>query len=151
MAPCRFIDKGHLLDRSGFEVIAAFRQKGQAILDNVYERVEDEFGLLDPDAPGNWTLEEFQDLYCCLKQKLGDRFAEVDPALKDFYRDILLDPMRPGELITVPTGSCSLKLCPVNIPCSRTSRHCTGLSMSRRPKPKYAGSSLKTRGTPPGC
>jgi hypothetical protein len=112
MAPCRFIDKGHLLDRSGFEVIAAFRQKGQAILDNVYERVEDEFGLLDPDAPGNWTLEEFQDLYCCLKQKLGDRFAEVDPALKDFYRDILLDPMRPGELITVPTGSLFIEALP---------------------------------------
>jgi hypothetical protein len=67
--------------------------------------IDSEFGLLDPDASGNWSMEEFEQLYCCLKEELGDRFSEVEPALKEFYRQLLLDPQRPDELITVPTGS----------------------------------------------
>jgi hypothetical protein len=74
--------------------------------------VDSEFGLLDPDAPGNWTLEEFQQLYCCLKEELGDQFSEVEPALKEFYRQLLLDPLRPGELIMVPTGSLFIEALP---------------------------------------
>jgi uncharacterized coiled-coil protein SlyX len=74
--------------------------------------VDSEFGLLDPDAPGNWSLEDFEKLYCCLKERLGDGFAEVEPALKDFYRQLLTDPLRPGELITVPTGSLYIEALP---------------------------------------
>ncbi len=74
--------------------------------------VDSEFGLLDPDAPGNWTLEEFEQLYCCLKEKLKDSFSEVKPALEEFYRELLLDPLRPGELITVPTGSLFIEALP---------------------------------------
>lgn len=74
--------------------------------------VDSEFGLLDPDAPGNWTLEEFDQLYCCLREELGDRFGEVEPALKEFYRQLLLDPLRQGELITVPTGSLFIEALP---------------------------------------
>jgi hypothetical protein len=74
--------------------------------------VDSEFGLLDPDAPGNWTLEEFDQLYCCLRDKLGERFAEVEPALKEFYKQLLLDPLRPGELVYVPTGSLFIEALP---------------------------------------
>jgi hypothetical protein len=74
--------------------------------------VDSEFGLLDPDAPGNWSLEDFEKLYCCLKDKLGDGFAEVEPALKEFYKQLLTDPLRPGELITVPTGSLYIEALP---------------------------------------
>lgn len=74
--------------------------------------VDSEFGLLDPDAPGNWTLEEFEQLYCCLKENLGDSFSEIEPQLKEFYRQLLLDPLRPGELITVPTGSLFIEALP---------------------------------------
>lgn len=78
--------------------------------------VDSEFGLLDPDAPGNWSLEEFEQLFCCLKEELGDRFGEVEPALKEFYRQLLLDPLRPGELITVPTGSLFIEALPGDHP-----------------------------------
>jgi hypothetical protein len=74
--------------------------------------VDSEFGLLDPDATGNWSLEEFEQLYCCLKERLGDKFVEIEPALKDFYRQLLLDPLRPGELIMVPTGSLFIEALP---------------------------------------
>jgi hypothetical protein len=74
--------------------------------------VDSEFGLLDPDAPGNWSLEEFEQLYCCLKAELGDRFSEVEEDLKRFYRQILQDPLRPGEIITVPTGSLFIEALP---------------------------------------
>jgi uncharacterized coiled-coil protein SlyX len=74
--------------------------------------VDSEFGLLDPDATGNWTLEEFEQLYCCLKERMGDEFGEIEPALKEFYRQLLLDPLRPGELITVPTGSLFIEALP---------------------------------------
>jgi len=74
--------------------------------------VDSEFGLLDPDAAGNWSLEEFEQLYCCLRKELGDRFSEVEEELKDFYRQILLDPLRPGEIITVPTGSLFIEALP---------------------------------------
>jgi len=74
--------------------------------------VDSEFGLLDPDAIGNWTLEEFDQLYCCLKEELGNRFKEVEPALKEFYKQILLDPLRPGELVPVPTGSLFIEALP---------------------------------------
>jgi hypothetical protein len=74
--------------------------------------VDSEFGLLDPDALGNWTLEEFEQLYCCLKEKMGDEFSEVEDALKEFYKQLLTDPLRPGELITVPTGSLFIEALP---------------------------------------
>jgi hypothetical protein len=74
--------------------------------------VDSEFGLLDPDAPGNWSLEDFQQLYCCLKEQLGDKFSELEGALTQFYTQLLLDPLRPGELITVPTGSLYIEALP---------------------------------------
>jgi hypothetical protein len=74
--------------------------------------VDSEFGLLDPDAPGNWSLEEFEHLYCCLKQQMGDKFGEIEPALKDFFKELLMDPLRPGELIPVPTGSLFIEALP---------------------------------------
>lgn len=74
--------------------------------------VDSEFGLLDPDAPGNWTLDDFQKLYCCLKEKLGDAFSDIEPQLQAFYKELLTDPLRPGELITVPTGSLYIEALP---------------------------------------
>jgi len=74
--------------------------------------VDSEFSLLDPDALGNWSLDEFQELYCCLKDELGSRFREVERGLQDFYQQLLRDPLPPGELITVPTGSLFIEALP---------------------------------------
>jgi hypothetical protein len=75
--------------------------------------VDSEFQLLDPDSIGNWTLEEFEQLYCCLKQQLSEEeFSAIEDELKDLYKQILTDPLRPGELITVPTGSLFIEALP---------------------------------------
>jgi hypothetical protein len=74
--------------------------------------VDTEFGLLDPDAPGNWSLDEFEQLYCCLKEQMGDAFATIEPQLKEFYKQLLMDPLRPGDLVTVPTGSLFIEALP---------------------------------------
>jgi hypothetical protein len=75
--------------------------------------VDTEFSLLDPDAPGNWSLEDFEQLYCCLKEQLGpDEFAELEGALKEFYTQLLQDPLRPNELINVPTDSLLIEALP---------------------------------------
>jgi len=75
--------------------------------------VDSEYGLLDPDAPGNWSLDDFQKLYCCLKEKLDDdAFAKIEPELQAFYKELLTDPLRPGELVTVPTGSLYIEALP---------------------------------------
>lgn len=74
--------------------------------------VDSEFGLLDPDAPGNWSLEDFEQLYCCLKAQMGDEFSEIEGALKEFYGQLLQDPLRPNELINIPTDSLLIEALP---------------------------------------
>jgi hypothetical protein len=75
--------------------------------------VDSEFQLLDPDTMGNWTLDEFEQLYCCLKHQLSEEeFSAIEDELKDFYKQILTNPLRPGELITVPTGSLFIEALP---------------------------------------
>ena len=36
----------------------------------------------------------------------------MEPALKEFYKQILLDPLRPGELVPVPTESLFIEALP---------------------------------------
>lgn len=62
--------------------------------------------VVDPDEPGNWTLDEFAEYVCCLKKHLAsEQFEELKPDLRQQYQVLLTTPHRNGELITVPTGS----------------------------------------------
>lgn len=62
--------------------------------------------MVDPDEPGNWTLDDFAEYVCCLKKHLpAEQFAEIRPDLRRQYEVLLTTPHRNGELITVPTGS----------------------------------------------
>ncbi len=62
--------------------------------------------VIDPDDPGNWTLEEFAEYVCCLKKHVtGDDFTALLPDLRAQYEILLRTPRRQGEIITVPTGS----------------------------------------------
>ena len=63
-----------------------------------------EFGLRDPDGLGNWTLQEFSDYIQCLRESLGERFAEVEADLRRQYQELLADPSRDGEEIVIPTN-----------------------------------------------
>jgi hypothetical protein len=66
-----YIDKGHLLDRNAFEVIGAFRQKGQRILDTVYERVQNA-GELSSEFERYRKAEELAN---ALNQQLQQKYS----------------------------------------------------------------------------
>jgi hypothetical protein len=74
--------------------------------------IDSEFGVIDPDNIGNWSLEDFEKFVRCLKREMGDGFSEVEENLKKFYKELLQDPLRNGDLITVPTGSLFIEALP---------------------------------------
>jgi len=96
----------NLFDPKGFifNYIIFPLKKSNALTDFMMTPYLDaELGLRDPDALGNWTLEEFSDYVQCLRESLGDRFAEVEADLRRQYQELLADPSRDGEEIVIPT------------------------------------------------
>ena len=75
--------------------------------------IDQEWGLYDPDAVGNMTLDEFSDYVCCLHKKLSaDDFASLKPELRELLRQLLTTPLRDNEEIIVPTGSLFIEALP---------------------------------------
>lgn len=74
--------------------------------------VNSEFGLLDPDSTGNWTLDEFEQYVERLKDEMGEHFSEIEEDVQRLYAKILQDPLRNGDTITVPTGSLFIEALP---------------------------------------
>ncbi len=69
--------------------------------------------LVDPDDPGNWTLDEFVEYVLALKDRLSaDEFARVRPQLLEQYQTLIKEPRRNGEEIVVPTGSLFIEALP---------------------------------------
>lgn len=64
-----------------------------------------ELGLRDPDAMGNLTLVEFERYIECLKTQEGFDYAAVKDELERQLKQLLMDPLRDGEEIVVPTDS----------------------------------------------
>lgn len=69
--------------------------------------------LVDPSAPSSWSLEEFSDYVCCLKEHLSaSDFAALREELKAQYKEILTSPRRKDELLVVPTDSLFIEALP---------------------------------------
>jgi hypothetical protein len=69
--------------------------------------------LVDPDDPGNWTLDEFVEYVLSLRDRLSaDEFAKVRPQLLEQYETLIEEPRRNGEEIVVPTGSLFIEALP---------------------------------------
>ena len=64
-----------------------------------------ELGLRDPDPTGNWTLDEFRQYVECLKTKEGFDYEAVKNQLEQQLQALLMDPVRDGEEMIVPTDS----------------------------------------------
>jgi hypothetical protein len=65
-----------------------------------------ELGLRDPDEFGNWTLQEFADYVCCLKENLPkSKFEKVKDELRDEYKRLLTETSRPFEEVILPGDS----------------------------------------------
>jgi hypothetical protein len=74
--------------------------------------IDSEFGLMDPDNIGNWSLDDFEKFVKCLRAEMGDSFSEVEENLQKFYKQLLMDPLRSGDIITVPTDSLFIEALP---------------------------------------
>jgi hypothetical protein len=67
--------------------------------------------LVDPSDPLNWSIDEFTQYVCCLKDKLtADELAEVLPTLKEMYKAILSNPLRKDDVLVVPTSSLFIEM-----------------------------------------
>lgn len=71
--------------------------------------------LADPDDLGNWTMEEFADYVCRLRERSTDEeFEAVRPLLREQYERLLRAPRRTAEEIVVPTGSLFIEALPAS-------------------------------------
>jgi len=67
--------------------------------------------LVDPSDPLNWSIDEFTQYVCCLKDKLtADELAEILPTLKEMYKAILSNPLRKDDVLVVPTSSLFIEM-----------------------------------------
>lgn len=69
--------------------------------------------LLDPSDPSGWSLDEFSDYVCCLKDQLtADEFATIKPQLAQQYQALLTAPARQDDVLVVPTNSLFIEIMP---------------------------------------
>jgi hypothetical protein len=69
--------------------------------------------LVDPSDPLNWSLDEFSDYVCCLKEELTDEeFKQLRDELEKLYQTILTNPSRNDDVLVVPTNSLFIEALP---------------------------------------
>jgi len=69
--------------------------------------------LIDPDGPGNWTLDDFAAYVQSLKDNLtADQFAELKEQLQAQYKELVSKRLRDGEILTVATGALFIEALP---------------------------------------
>ena len=69
--------------------------------------------LVDPSDPLNWSLDEFSQYVCCLKEKLTpEEFEKLRLELQKLYQIILSNPQRDDDVLIVPTNSLFIEALP---------------------------------------
>lgn len=69
--------------------------------------------LVDPSDPTNWTIDEFAEYVCCLKEKLdSDEFAQILPQLREQYKAILTTSSHQNDVLVVPSNSLFIEALP---------------------------------------
>jgi hypothetical protein len=125
------------------------------MMDPYVEFAAGEYGISDPDPPGNMSLDEFSDYVCCLKATLPkDRFDAAVPELRDRLRRLLQRQVRENEEIVVGTGNLYIEALPgthsiieqfkvahryIDIKAAQESLRATGLDNVRRAQRILAG------------
>ena len=69
--------------------------------------------LVDPADPTNWTIDEFADYVCCLKEKLTqDELDALLPQLREQHKAILSATSHSDDVLVVPTNSLFIEALP---------------------------------------
>lgn len=107
-------DLDKLLGFKGNYMIFALRESNaltDLMMDPYIDRATGE--LVDPSDPSRWSLEEFADYVCCLKEHLTEEELQaILPRLREQYKAILSTPMRNGDVLVVPTNSLFIQALP---------------------------------------
>lgn len=75
------------------------------------------FGAMDPDQLANVNLEDYSKYVCTLHDRLTEsEFEATKPLLKKWLADLLGDPLRNGDEVTVPTDSLFIEILPGSHP-----------------------------------
>jgi hypothetical protein len=75
--------------------------------------VDDLMGLADPDAMGNWTLDDFARYVCGIKKtSTAEEFNAMLPTLKTYHQRLLSSPRRTVDEVIIPTGSLFIEALP---------------------------------------
>jgi hypothetical protein len=74
------------------------------------------FGAIDPDELSNLNLNDFSKFICCLHDNDPELFEEYKDELRDWYGQLLADPLRNGDEIVVPSGSLYIEALPAAYP-----------------------------------
>lgn len=71
--------------------------------------------LVDSSDPTEWSIDEFSDYVCCLKEHLSqEELAEVLPELREQYKAILSASSRADDVLVVPTNSLFIEALPAS-------------------------------------
>jgi hypothetical protein len=105
-------DLDNLLGFKGNYMIFPLHQEN-ALTDFMMTPYYDPFtGLRDPDTLGNWTLHEFAEYVCCLREHTtAEQFSHCLPGLIEAYRRLKESDNDDTELV-VPTGSLYIEALP---------------------------------------
>jgi hypothetical protein len=69
--------------------------------------------LVDPSDPINWSIDEFSEYVCCLKDTLmAEEFAELLPQLREQYQAMLSTRLINDDVLVVPTNSLFIEALP---------------------------------------
>ncbi len=79
--------------------------------------IDSAFGAMDPDDLSNVSLQDYGRYVCCLHERLTpENFDELKPLLRGWLEQLLADPLRNGDEITVPTDSLFIEILPGSHP-----------------------------------
>ena len=106
-------DLENLLGFKGNYMIFPLKQSNQITDYMMMPYMDNLNNMRDPDHMGEWSLEDFSQYVCCLKESLAESdFQELVDELKATYLQLITDPQRRPEEIVVPTGSLFIEALP---------------------------------------
>jgi hypothetical protein len=99
-------DIDNLLGFQGNYMILPLKQPNPLVEVLMAPYIDSGWHAMDPSEPTDLNLDEFAQYVVFLQQTLpANEFEELKPELKKRYQEIMLDPLRQGEEIVVPTDS----------------------------------------------
>ena len=106
-------DLDNLMGYKGNYMIFPLKQSN-ALTDFMMEPYRDPHTVLkDPDESGNWTIDQFEDYVCCLKNNVNQQnFNKLKQGIEQKYDSLVNSSAVQDEEIIIPSGSLFIEALP---------------------------------------